>query len=248
MHKKNTFEILILAAGKGTRMQSDLPKVLVSLKGEPMIKHVLRSIQKAFHKKPIAIIGHKAKLVKSELKNSCFYVLQKKQLGTGHAISCAKNSCKKIEHIIVLSGDQPFISAKTIKKLMEKHLKAKTKITFAITKIPDFKDWRKAFIGFGRIQRKNKKIIGIREYKDANEKEKNIKEVNAGCYAFEAKWLWKNLAKIKNNNIQKEYYLTDLFQIASKNKEKIEAIKIEPHEALGANSKEELEVLETFNI
>jgi bifunctional UDP-N-acetylglucosamine pyrophosphorylase/glucosamine-1-phosphate N-acetyltransferase len=248
MNKKDNFEILILAAGKGTRMQSDLPKVLIPLRGKVMIKHVLESIEKAFHKKSLAIIGHKAKLVKSELKNSCFYVLQKKQLGTGHAVSCAKNKCIEAKHIIVLSGDQPFISPKTIKKLMEKHLKAKTKITFATTKIVDFKDWRKAFIGFGRIQRKNGKIIGIREYKDANEKEKNIKEVNAGCYAFEAKWLWKNLIKIKNNNIQKEYYLTDLFQIASKNKNKIEAIKIEPHEALGANSKEELEILEKFKV
>ena len=244
---KNT-QILILAAGKGTRMKSDLPKVLVPLKGKPMIGYVLESVQKAFNKKPIAIIGHKAELLKSELKNSCFYVLQKEQLGTGHAVACAKNNCQKAKHIMVLSGDQPFISPKTLRKLTEKHLKSKSKITFTTTKLSDFKDWKKVFSGFGRIMRKNGKVIGIRENKDASEKEKRIKEVNAGCYIFEAKWLWKNLEKIKNNNAQKEYYLTDLFQIASKNKDKIETIKIKPHEALGANSKEELETLEKLTI
>ena len=124
---KNT-QILILAAGKGTRMKSDLPKVLVPLKGKPMIGYVLESVQKAFNKKPIAIIGHKAELLKSELKNSCFYVLQKEQLGTGHAVACAKNNCQKAKHIMVLSGDQPFISPKTLRKLTEKHLKSKSKI------------------------------------------------------------------------------------------------------------------------
>ena len=242
--KKDKFEILILAAGKGTRMQSELPKVLVKFRNKPMIRYILESAEKAFHKKPIAIVGHKAKLVKSELKNKCFYALQKEQLGTGHAVASAKKICKSAEHIIVLSGDQPLITPKTIKNLIEKHLKAKTKITFATTKLSDFKDWRMAFLRFGRILRKNAKVVGIREYKDASEKEKKIKEVNAGCYAFDAKWLWKNLEKIKNNNVQNEYYLTDLFKIAHDNKEKIEAIKIAPHEALGANSKEELEILE----
>ncbi len=248
MENLNKIEILILAAGKGKRMQSDLPKVLVELKGKPMIKHILESIKKAFHKKPIAIVGHKAELVKSELKDLCFYALQKEQLGTGHAVACAKNICKKAKHIIVLSGDQPLITPKTIKNLMEKHLKSKSKITFTTTEVSDFKDWRKAFTGFGRILRKNGEVVGIREYKDANEKEKEIKEVNAGCYAFDAKWLWKNLEKIKNNNIQNEYYLTDLFKIASKNGDLIETVKIDSSEALGANSKEELEILEKFTI
>jgi bifunctional UDP-N-acetylglucosamine pyrophosphorylase/glucosamine-1-phosphate N-acetyltransferase len=244
MKDKSKFEIVILAAGKGKRMQTELPKVLVKFKKKPMIKHILESIKKAFHKKPIAIVGHKAELVKSELKDLCLYALQEEQLGTGHAVSCAKNNCKEAEHILVLSGDQPLISPKTIKNIMEKHLKSKSKITFTTTEIVDFTDWRKSFLGFGRILRKNGEVIGIREYKDANEKEKEIKEVNAGCYAFETKWLWENLEKIKNDNVQNEYYLTDLFKIASRNKNFIETIKIDSYEALGANSKEELEILE----
>ncbi|MCM2339466.1 MAG: NTP transferase domain-containing protein [Burkholderiales bacterium] len=246
--KKDNFEILILAAGKGKRMQSDLPKVLIEFKKKPMIKHILSSIEKAFHKKPIAIIGHGRELVKSELKDSCFYAIQEEQLGTGHAVFSAKNMCEKADHVVVLSGDQPLISPKTIKNLMEKHLTSKSKITFTTTELPDFKEWRKSFSNFGRILRKNNEVIGIRENKDASDKEKEIKEVNAGCYAFDAKWLWQNLEKIKNNNAQNEYYLTDLFKIASKNEDIIETIKIDPHEALGANSKEELEILEKIAV
>ncbi len=241
-------QIIILAAGKGKRMESELPKVLVELKKKPLIRHILESVAKAFKQKPVAIIGHKAELVKIELKDACTYVIQQEQLGTGHAVSCAKESCRGAEHILVLSGDQPFITPKTIKALLAKHIKSKSKITFTTTELSDFEDWRKAFTGFGRILRKGGEVTGIREYKDGNEKERAIKEVNAGCYAFDAKWLWQNLEKIKNNNIQNEYYLTDLFKIAAKEGEIIETINIEPHEALGANSKAELEILEKFAV
>ncbi len=101
-------------------------------------------------------------------------------------------------------------------------------------------------MAYGRILREDGEVVAIREYKDASDEEKNIKEVNTGCYIFDAKWLWHNLSKIKNENSQKEYYLTDLFHIAFENREKIETIKIKPHEALGANTKEELETLQKF--
>lgn len=246
MQKDRKIKIVILAAGKGKRMQSDLPKVLAPLKGKHMIKHVIESIKEIHDQKPYAIIGHMAELVQKELGDLCFYILQKDQLGTGHAVSCAKGDCEDAEDIVVLSGDQPFIKAETIKNLIEKHLESDAKITFTTTILPDFEDWRNSFIAFGRILRKNGKVKGIREFRDATEEERKITEVNAGCYIFNAKWLWKNLEKIKNENIQKEYYLTDLFHIASENGDKIETIKIEPHEALGANTKEELEILENF--
>ncbi|HAS80646.1 MAG: Bifunctional protein GlmU [Candidatus Nomurabacteria bacterium GW2011_GWE1_32_28] len=248
MENLDKIKIIILAGGKGKRMQSDLPKVLIKLNGKPLIKYILNSVKKAFNKKPIAVIGNKAELVKSELKDSCFYAIQKEQLGTGHAVSCTKEYCKDAEHIIILSGDQPLISPETLKNLLKKHLEVKTKITFTTTEVCDFDNWRKSFIAFGRIIRKNGEITAIREYRDASEEEKLIKEVNAGSYAFDAKWLWKNLEKINNKNIQNEYYLTDLLHIASLEKEKIEAIQIESHEALGANTKEELEILEEFVI
>ena len=246
MTKDRKIKIVILAAGKGKRMQSDLPKSLCSLKGKPMIKHVIDAINKAHNEKPYTIIGHQAELMKTELKDLCFYIMQNEILGTGHAVSCAKGDCGDADDIVVLSGDQPFITAETIKNLIEKHLDTKAMVTFTTTVLPDFEEWRKAFMSFGRILRKDGEVKGIREFRDATEEERKIAEVNAGCYIFNAKWLWQNLEKIKNENAQKEYYLTDLFKIASENSDKIETITIEPHEALGANTKEELEILENF--
>ncbi len=238
--------VLILGAGMGKRMQSDLPKVLAPLAGKPMIRHVLESIHKAINGKPVAIVGHKKELVMQELGDEVLYAVQSEQLGTGHAVMCAKEYCENFEHVIVLSGDQPFISCDTIRNLIQKHSETGAKITFATTVVYDFEEWRKGFMGFGRILRKDGKVSGIKEFKDAGEEEKNIKEVNAGSYIFNGPWLWENLTKLKNENAQGEYYLTDLLHLASQNKEIIETINIETVEALGANTKEELEVIESI--
>lgn len=246
MESPSKIKILILAAGKGKRMESELPKVLAKVGGKTMIGHLIESIKKVSDEKPIAIVGYKMEIVKKELGDSCLYVEQKEQLGTGHAISCAEKDCGDTEHIVVLSGDQPFISDSTIRNLIERHLRSDAIITLATTRVPDFEDWKNGFRAFGRILRKDGNVIGIREYKDANETEKEIKEVNAGSYVFDAKWLWKNLKKIKNENAQREYYLTDLIKIATDEKVRIKSIEIDAREALGANSKEELAILEKF--
>ncbi|MDO8659644.1 MAG: NTP transferase domain-containing protein [Candidatus Parcubacteria bacterium] len=239
-------KIIILAGGKGKRLQSELPKVLVPVANEGMIKHLLKSVEKSNIKNVGIVVGHGKELVIKELGGKYEYIIQDEQLGTGHAVMCAKKHCEQIDHIVVLQGDMPFITEKTINHLIQTHLNTEVKITFATTIVPDFTDWHKSFLHFGRILRIDGKVDGIREYKDASEKEKNIKEVNAGCYVFDTAWLWKNLEKIKNENSQKEYYLTDIFHIASENNDKIETVKIDPREALGANTKEELETLEKF--
>ncbi len=245
MQNKSKTRIIILAAGKGTRMESPRPKVLAQLKGQHMIKHLLESVEKSLiDSRPIIVVGYEKDLVVKELGDKYQYVNQEEQLGTGHAVYAAKNACEGVENVIVISGDQPFIKTETIKNLLTKHLNSRAKITITTTDVPDFDDWRKPFLKFGRVLRKDNKIVD-REFKDANEEERNIKELNTSCYAFDAKWLWNNFIKIDNKkNTQKEYYLTDLWQIASENGEKIETIKIDPREALGANSKEELELLE----
>src|SRR3989344_1064253 len=248
MQSEEKIKIVILAAGKGKRMQSEDPKVLSELRGKHMIRHLLESVEGAWNEKPIIIVGYKAELVKKELGNTCLYAHQEEQLGTGHAVMSAKEMCGEAEHIMVLSGDQPFISKETIENLITEHLNSNAKITFTTTELPDFLDWRKAFLGFGRVLKKEGRVVGIREFKDATEKEKDIKEVNAGCYIFSADWLWENLKKIENKNAQKEYYLTYLFHVASLGQYKIETIKITPREALGANTKEELEILEKFAV
>lgn len=227
-------------------MQSDLPKVLATIKGRSMISYVLSSALEASEEKPIVIVGHKFELVQSNLGDSCLYALQEEQLGTGHAVSRTEEKCEGAENIIVLSGDQPFIKSQTIMNLIKTHLETGAKITFTTTMPQDFLNWRKGFLGFGRILRENNRVVGIREYKDATEKEKEIREINAGCYIFNAEFLWNNLRKIKNENAQNEYYLTDLLHIANKEGEKIETLQIESLEALGANTKEELEILENI--
>ncbi len=243
----NKIKIVILAAGKGKRMQNDLPKVLEQLKGKSMIEHVLDSSKNITSSKPILVVGHKAEMVKDKLGDLCFYVDQSEQLGTGHAVSCAKGQCADAEHVVVLSGDQPYISSTTIKKLVARHVETNAKITFTTVDVPDFENWRKGFYALGRVLREDGEISGIREFRDASEEERNIKEINAGgCYIFESKWLWENLSKIQNNNAQNEYYLTELFKMAKEQGEKIETIKIDPREGYGVNTKEELNVLESI--
>ncbi len=245
MDKKT--KIIILAAGKGVRMQSELPKALAPISGKPMIKHLVELIFDISNEKPIVIIGHKGELIKNELGEKCIYVVQEEQLGTGHALMCAEAASQDAENIVVLSSDQPFITKDTILNCLNKHNESKAKITFTTTLLPDFEDWRKYFLTHGRILRENNKVVGIKEYRDANEEEKKIKEVNAGCcYIFEAKWLWENIKKLKNKNAKNEYYLTDLIHIAKIEGEKIETMEVDNREALGANSKEELEILEKF--
>lgn len=238
-------KIVILAGGKGKRMESDLPKVLAPLGGKPMISHVLSAVSGFTSAKPVSIVGHMADLVQDTLGDLSFYSFQKEQLGTGHAVSCARGECGDAEHVVVLSGDQPFITAETIQRLISEHLTSGAKVTLTTTQVQDFEDWRKGFQAYGRIIRDDSdNLVEIKEYKDATEKERNIKEVNAGCYIFDAEWLWKNLEKIKNENAQKEYYLTDLLRIAKNDNEKIASITIDSREALGANTKEELQILE----
>jgi len=249
MKNGNNTRIIVLAAGKGTRMMSDLPKVLSKVKGKAMITHLLESVEKSkIDKKPIIIVGYKKELVIKELGNKYEYIDQEEQLGTGHAVSLAKNYLNsKAENIIVLYGDQPFTSAETIKKINEKHNKSGEKITMATVKVTDFNDWRSCFKNFSRIIRdRNGKIIKDVQVKDASEEEKKITEVNPCYYCFDAIWMWKKLDTLKNDNAQKEYYLTDLIKIATASGMGIESINIEPNEALGANTKEELAILETI--
>ena len=241
-------QIIILAAGHGKRMNNgDLPKVLVPFKGQPMIKHLLKSIKDSgVCDKPAIVVGQGANQVKEALGPDYIYILQPEQLGTGHAVSCAKEILEdQAENIIVLYGDHPLVSAAMIRNLADSHLKNNKVITMAIVKTPDFIDWRAGFYQFGRlIRNKDNQVCQIVEVKDASDKEKGITEVNPGYYCFKADWLWDNLDKLKDNNAQHEYYLTDLIAIACHSGQSINTVEIQPQEALGVNTKEQLELLE----
>ncbi|MFA6177405.1 MAG: NTP transferase domain-containing protein [Candidatus Paceibacterota bacterium] len=245
---KNKIKIIILAAGKGTRMKSDLPKVLETVKGKPIIKYLLESIEKSdINGRPVIVVGYGKEKVMETLGNNYDYAIQEEQLGTGHAVAITQKILENnTDHIMVLYGDHPLISPETIKKLKDTHLASNKKITMATFTVPDFDDWRAVFYkNFSRIIRDpNGDIIKDVQFKDTNDEEKKVKELNPCYFCFEARWLWENLKRLNTDNAQKEYYLTDLVKIAMKEKDQIQSINIDPHEALGINSKEELETLE----
>ncbi len=239
-------QIIVLAAGKGKRMQTDLPKVLVQLKGKPLVKHLLESIEKSgVCAKPVLIVGQKREMVMAELGDNYHYAIQEEQLGTGHAVNCASGHCAEADQVLVLYGDHPHVSADTIKNIADNHATNQSIVTIATVEVPDFHEWRAGFFDFGRIVRdENNKIIKIVEKKDANENELAIKEVNPAYFCFNAKWLWEQLPTLKNQNAQGEYYLTDLIGLAQQQNHEINSIKIAPHEALGVNTPEQLALLE----
>lgn len=248
MNQKNKIKVVILAAGKGTRMKSELPKALVKIKGKAMIKHLLDSVGKSkIDSKPIIVVGFEKEKIISELGDDYDYAVQEEQLGTGHAVLCAENKLKGTsDHVLVLYSDSPFVSRETINCLMGKHLESNGKITMATIKLENFDEWRSFFYkSFSRIIRdKNGKITRDVQFRDAEDEEKNITEVNPCYFIFESNWLWKKLKTLNTENDQKQYYLTDLIKIAMEEGEKIESVSIDPLEGLSANSKEELELLE----
>jgi bifunctional UDP-N-acetylglucosamine pyrophosphorylase / glucosamine-1-phosphate N-acetyltransferase len=240
--------IVILAAGQGTRMKSELPKVLVPINGKPMIEHLVRSIIKSgVDKNPIVVVSKDNNLlIKRALrKYDCRYTIQNKQLGTGHALASVKKLVyKQAGYLISFYGDHPFVSDKTITQLAKAH---NGPITMMTLKLKDFKGWRQGFYSWGRVIRNRDGIKAIVEFKDADEETKKITEVNPGFYCFDNIWLWKNINKLKNINAQKEYYITDLVKIAFAQGLSINSVQIDPKEAIGVNTKEELERAEKLH-
>src|SRR3990167_7722962 len=236
-------QIIILAGGKGTRMKSDRPKVLTKIKDTAIVNHLLKNVVSVCEK-PVIVVGYKGEEVIKETGNKYRYVWQKKQLGTGHALMRVKEEMKngKAENIIVVPGDHPFLSAKTINHLIKSHIRRNAVISAAVIKVDSFEGLNSGFYDCGRIMRnQNQEIEGIIELKDADEKQRQIKEVNVSYYCFKADWLWGNIDKLKNNNKAKEYYLTDMVKIAVKQGEKVNSMVIRNSlEGLGVNTPEQL--------
>lgn len=242
--------IIVLAAGEGKRMGGgDLPKVLVPLRGRPIVSYLLDAIlASGVDSRPSIVIGKHAELVRESLGSGFDYVLQDRQLGTGHAVMAARELLEgSTEHIMVLYGDHILLSPHTIQRLAETHIREGNTLTLATSLVPDFDDWRRGFYEFGRIIRSaDGKLERIVEKKDASPDELVVREINPAYFCFNAAWLWRSLLALKNDNAQGEYYLTDLLALAVKKQEKIGSIAIEPKEALGVNTREQLALVESF--
>ncbi len=240
--------VIILAGGKGTRMKSELPKVLHQVKGIPIIKRLLKSVE-PICATPTLVVGHKAADVIAATENKYNYAEQKEQLGTGHAIMCAQDGLKDkkdIKTIIILPGDHPLITTGSMKSVEALHNEKNATITLGTLAVPDYEGINSVFTHYGRIIRDANGDVGkIVEFKDATDAEKATKEVNLSFYCFDAEWLWAHINDIKNENASKEFYLTDLIQIAKDQGKVVTAYPLNNvTECLGINTPDQLKMVE----
>ncbi len=218
-------------------MRSSLPKVLHRLVGKPLVAWVVEAAREAGIGKIIVVIGFKGQLVKKALKGyPVEFVWQKSQFGTGHAVRMSYPKLKNFHGtLLVLAGDVPALKPQTIRRLADFHRKEKAYATVLTARWPDP-------TGYGRIVRSKKgDVLRIVEHKDALPQEQRIREVNTGTFAFRTPPLFSVLSQIKNQNIQKEYYLPDVIALLRRQKKKVAALLLNNRiEAQGVNSKEEL--------
>ena len=230
-------EIIILAAGKGTRMYSELPKVLHKVAGKPMLGHVIDCAKELSPDTIHVVIGHGAELVQTTLsEENILWCLQKEQLGTGHAVQQALPNIDDQQNVLILYGDVPLLTTDTLKTLLADL--ANNQLVLLSAKLNDP-------TGYGRIVRENKNVKCIVEQKDADSETLKVKEINSGILASNAGKLKHWLSKTNNNNTQKEYYLTDCIELAVNEQNSVEAIICDnEEEILGVNNKQHLAYVE----
>jgi bifunctional UDP-N-acetylglucosamine pyrophosphorylase/glucosamine-1-phosphate N-acetyltransferase len=246
----NTFATVVLAAGKGTRMRSTVPKTLHRLAGVPLLGHVLRSIEAvpstssfsslngslAMHR-PILVLGHEGAQVKAIFGERCLYAYQEEQLGTGHAVLSAQLVVDELvplpDIVLVCYGDTPLVRSEILADLLVEHVTKKATVTFLTAYAEQPTD-------FGRIVRDSQgRVREIVEMKRATEAQKSIREVNSGVYCFDRAWLWPAL-RVLPRNASGEYYLTDLVAIAATQERTIAIVRGSMDETIGVNNRIQL--------
>lgn len=239
----NKIAVIILAAGKGSRMKSDLAKVLHRVAGKSMVNHVIEAATEVTSRHIHVVVGHQAEKVQKEIQkeHKVQFAFQKELIGTGDAIRVALpgvDAC--IQHVLVLCGDVPLIRKQTLADLVSAHQNQIADLTVLAAKVNDP-------TGYGRIIQDNDgKLLAIREEADATDLEKQIDIVNSGIFCFEKRFLESGLGRIKNNNSQGEYYLTDLVAVAVQDRGKA-LVKIidDAEQVVGVNTTEQLTRINT---
>lgn len=233
----SSLSVVILAAGKGTRMYSDLPKVLHPLAGKPMVQHVIDTALKLGAQNVHLVYGHGGDLLKEKLSDQPLnWVLQAEQLGTGHAMQQAAPHFSDDEDVLMLYGDVPLISGDTLQRLLA--AKPQGGIGLLTVKLANP-------TGYGRIVRENDNVVGIVEHKDATAEQHKINEINTGILVASGRDLKRWLGKLNNNNAQGEYYITDIIALAHQEGHRIEAVHPERlSEVEGVNNRLQLSALE----
>jgi bifunctional UDP-N-acetylglucosamine pyrophosphorylase/glucosamine-1-phosphate N-acetyltransferase len=227
--------ILIMAAGKGTRLKSKRAKVLHEIGGKPMLRHVIAAAAQVVPARDIfAIVGHQAEAVEAAVRDTGVrFVAQEKQRGTGHAIQCAERETRPYDMLIVLSGDVPLLRAETIIALRDFHLGERAAMTILSADAPNP-------FGYGRVMRREAgaaEVAAIVEQKDLKPAMEDVREINSGIYAFRRKALYENVGRLRASNAQKELYLTDMARILAGAGKRVVAIEAaQATEVLGANT------------
>jgi len=227
---------VILAAGKGTRMKSKLPKVLHKVGGHPMLEHVMDAAEAAGCRDNVVVIGHGAELVRELVGGRARIALQAEQLGTGHAVLQAADTLKGFTGtVMILCGDTPLLEAEELRKFYAEHVKSGAAATVMSAMMDDP-------FGYGRILRDaNGDVAGIVEQKDASGEQKLIKEINTGNYCVEAPLLFEVLRTLGNDNAQGEYYLTDvLAKLRAMGKKVGGVVTADSEMIMGVNSRRQL--------
>ncbi|ASW42078.1 bifunctional UDP-N-acetylglucosamine diphosphorylase/glucosamine-1-phosphate N-acetyltransferase GlmU [Clostridium isatidis] len=226
---------IILAAGQGTRIKSDIPKVLHKVCGKEMVNHVIDTMRKASIDDVNVIVGKGAELVKEKTSfKNITYSLQEEQLGTGHAVKCAVEFLKGKKGVVgVFAGDAPLIKPETVENLFNEHLVKGNSATLLTSMVEDP-------TGYGRVVRAGDEVLKIVEHKDCSPEELKIREMNAAIYCFDIESLVESLDKLSNDNNQGEYYLTDVIGILKNEGKKVGAIVIDYEETIGVNSRVQL--------
>ncbi|MDY6787762.1 MAG: sugar phosphate nucleotidyltransferase [candidate division WOR-3 bacterium] len=236
--------ILILAGGMGTRMKSSLPKVMHSICGRPMLYHIVETSGMLDPEKIILLIGNGSEMVRDYFEEeniSVEYAYQHEQLGTGDALRCAVPSIDRDSEVIILSGDVPLIRKDTLEQLYDRHCDGGNAVT-VLTMEPENP------FGYGRIIKdRENNVIDIAEEKDADNKQRAIREVNTGIYCMKGSFIIDSIDEIDNNNAQNEYYITDLIRIASKKKLTVDSLITHSNsEVLGVNNRSQMAVVESI--